>query len=432
MDLKSIDRRHFIKITGIAGILAARQAPAFAQGSTLHWVRWVDFIPESDVELKRQMPEAEKALGAKIQFETINANDLQPRITAAIQSGAGPDIIMMLHNWPHLYAGGLADIGDLCDWKATEQGGYYPHSDAAARLGKRWLALPYFTGAPLIAYRKSWFVEVGATQPPKTLEDYKKLGIALKKKGKPIGQTLGHTFGDAPAWTYPITWTFGGAETDPSGKKVVLNSKGAVEAVKWMTDFWKQACDESALAWDDTNNNRAFLSQTVSATNNGASIYIEAKKKPDTYKTEKGTPMWQDIQHARIPGGAGGQFNYSGPQTHLLMGYSKNLKPAKDFLRWMHSKPVFEEWFMSQQGYTCGATTAWETHKVWDIDPVLKPFHDLPRTGRLAGYAGPPDRRSAEVVSKYIIVDMYAKAIQGMAPEDSAKWAHGELAKVYV
>jgi len=53
-----------------------------------------------------------------------------------------------------------------------------------------------------------------AVSPPKTLEEYKKVGAALKKKGKPIGQTLGHTFGDAPAWTYPFTWTFGGAETD--------------------------------------------------------------------------------------------------------------------------------------------------------------------------------------------------------------------------
>src|SRR2546429_5363815 len=84
MDVKSMDRRYFLKITGIAGILAARQAPAVAQGSTPHWGRWGDFIPESDVELKRQMPEAEKALGAEIQLETVNAHDPQPRITGAL------------------------------------------------------------------------------------------------------------------------------------------------------------------------------------------------------------------------------------------------------------------------------------------------------------------------------------------------------------
>jgi multiple sugar transport system substrate-binding protein len=68
---------------------------------------------------------------------------------------------------------------------------------------------------------------------------------------------------------------------------------------------------------------------------------------------------------------------------------------------------------------------------VWDVDPVLKPFKDLPSFGRLAGYAGPPDRKSAEVISKYIIVDMYTKAIQGMAAEDAAKWAHSEVVKAY-
>jgi multiple sugar transport system substrate-binding protein len=112
----------------------------------------------------------------------------------------------------------------------------------------------------------------------------------------------------------------------------------------------------------------------------------------------------------------------------MLMGYSKNQKAAEDFLRWMHSKPVFAEWFTSQQGYADGATRDWEKDKVWEVDPVLLPFRDLPPFGRLPGYAG---RKAAEVVTKYIITDMYAKAIQGMPAEDAVKWAHDEVVKVY-
>src|SRR5712691_10916763 len=98
MSQSDLDRREFLKVSGgVAGILAAGRAPAFAQGSKVHIVRWVDFIPEADVELKRQAPEASKALGAEVVFEFINANDLQPRITAAIQSRGGPDIIHLLH-----------------------------------------------------------------------------------------------------------------------------------------------------------------------------------------------------------------------------------------------------------------------------------------------------------------------------------------------
>ncbi|HXA97903.1 MAG TPA: ABC transporter substrate-binding protein, partial [Candidatus Dormibacteraeota bacterium] len=196
-----MNRRTFLRgaaggvaaVAGLEGILAARRAPAFAQPVEIHLLHWVDFIPEGDVELRRQLAEYSEQNKMKVTVETINANDLQARITAAIQSGSGPDIILMLHNWPQLYAGGLADVSDLCEWKAKDQGGFYAHSEAAARSGKRWLALPYSTGGSLIAYRRSWFAEVGATQPPRTLEEYRKIGTALKKKGKPVGQTLGHT-----------------------------------------------------------------------------------------------------------------------------------------------------------------------------------------------------------------------------------------------
>jgi len=245
------------------------------------------------------------------------------------------------------------------------------------------------------------------------------------------GQTAGHTFGDAPGWWYPYLWSWGGKEVAEDGKAVVLNSKETIESVKFAVLLWKETMDEGGLAWDDSSNNRAFLSGSISATNNGASIYLEAKKKPDTYLTESGKPMKDDILHAKIPKGPGGQFNLGGGFTDVVMGYSKNQKSAKDFLRWVHTKPVFEEWFTSQQGYTSGATMGWEEDPVWDVDPVLRPFRDLPRTGRLVGYAGPPNRNAAEVVTKYIIVDMYAKAIQGMAAEDAVKWAHGELVKIY-
>ena len=436
-----IGRRAFLKgaaggaalAAGLEGILAARRAPAFGQTPEVHLLQWVDFIPEGDVELRRLFAEYSAQNKVKVTLETINANDLQARITAAIQSGSGPDIIMMLHNWPHLYAGGLADVSDLCEWKAKDQGGYYSHSEAGARSGKRWLALPYSTGGSLIAYRRSWFAEVGANQPPATLEEYRKIGAALKKKGKPIGQTLGHTFGDAPTWTYPLVWSFGGAETDPSGKKVVLNSKQTIEAVKWMVAFWKEACDEGALAWDDTNNNRAFHANEISATLNGASIYIFAKRNPEKVKNEAGQPMWNDIAHFGIPAGPNGPTPpYFVPFSHGLMKYSKNQKAAKDFLRWLHSKETFGKWFAVENGYSVGATTVWENHPMWDtVDDPLKAFRVAARGSRMIGHAGPATAKATEVYTKYIITDIFAKAVQGMSPEDAVKWGEAELKKIY-
>ena len=51
--------------------------------------------------------------------------------------------------------------------------------------------------------------------------------------------------------------------------------------------------------------------------------------------------------------------------------------------------------------------------------------------GQAPGFAGPPDAKAQQGLSKYIITDMYAKAVQGMPAEDSVKWAESELKKIY-
>src|SRR6202790_5204744 len=351
-----IDRRRFVQLSGagalagaggLAGPLASGRAPAYAQGTTVHWLRWSDFVPASDQLLRQKIvPQCEKDLGIKLNYEAVNANDIQARITSAVQSGAGPDIIMVVNNWPRLYVESLADVTDVADAIGKEQGGYYDLARVIDNVDGKWIGVPWAIGGGLITYRKSLVEEIGYKDGkfPGTWDDYRDAGKKMKAKGRPFGQTAGHTFGDAPGWWYPYLWSWGGKELEADGKTVVLNTKEVVESVKFAVALWKETMDEGGLAWDDTSNNRAFLSGSISATNNGASIYLEAKKKPDAYQTDKGTPMKDDILHASIPGGAGGQFNLPGPMTDMLMGYSKNKDSAKKFMAWMHSKPVYEQW----------------------------------------------------------------------------------------
>src|SRR5207244_11974252 len=83
-----VTRRRFLQVSGagavaaqgggIAAILASGRAPAYAQGTTLHWLRWNDFVPASDQLLKTKIaPQCEKDLGIKLNIEGIGANDLQ-------------------------------------------------------------------------------------------------------------------------------------------------------------------------------------------------------------------------------------------------------------------------------------------------------------------------------------------------------------------
>ena len=125
---------------GLAGILATGRPPAYAQTQTMHWLRWADFVPASDQLLKGEIVKlCEKDLGMKLTVETINANDIQARITAAIQSGSGPDIFMTLNNWPQLYADSCVDVGDVAEELGNAQGGFYDICKVVGTVGGKAL-----------------------------------------------------------------------------------------------------------------------------------------------------------------------------------------------------------------------------------------------------------------------------------------------------
>ena len=86
---------------------------------------------------------------------------------------------------------------------------------------------------------------------------------------------------------------------------------------------------------------------------------------------------------------------------------------------------------MTNKGYINGPLPEWQQHPMWESDPAITIFRELPKYGRSIGYAGPYDRKAAEVRAKYIIVDLFAKVVQGGSPQSAIAWAEQELKNVY-
>lgn len=428
-----LSRRAFIKATGQTGMALAASAglgwlggmaPALAQTRTLHILEWSSFVKEADVERDRQAAEFGKQAGVKVTVEHINANDLPARATAAIEGGKGPDILQILNNYPHLYADGLEDHNDLI----AEVGGesLYPFIREAAYVGGVYRGVSNFFVGGANAYRKDIFKKVGIESAPNTWEEYLAAGKKLKKFGMPVGQTLGHTFGDAPGFAYPLLWSFGGKEVDEQGK-VAINSKATTAAVEFMKEFWQGACDEGGLAWDDTSNNRAFLAETIACTLNGASIYFVARNNP-----EKVPPGFADkLDHFLLPQGPAGRYHTVTPFHNCIAKYSPNKEAAKEYIRFIHKKENFEKFLVVNNGYINGPLPEYQEHPMWEKDPAITIYRELPKYGRSAGYAGPYDRSASEVWAKYIIVDLFAKAVKGESPQGVIAWAEKELKNVY-
>ena len=163
---QSMNRRAFLHVAGLAtgaamlgGVrpVAAGQAPGQLQGTRLTYLQWVNFVPAHDAALKKQIAEFEKQTGAKVAFETINMNDIQARTTVAIESKAGPDIIQLAHNWPHLYEAGLEPVDELAEELGRKGEGYYDLPKAHSFVKDRWRAVPHSIVSPASTYRIDWF-----------------------------------------------------------------------------------------------------------------------------------------------------------------------------------------------------------------------------------------------------------------------------------
>src|SRR5438093_3510366 len=141
---------------GIPAIGAAQKGPRFPKGTRLNVLEWVSFVPASDVEFKRLAAEFGKLAGVEVTVDQINMNDLNPRIASAIETKSGPDIIMMINNWAHLYADGLADVDDVAEEIAKRDGTFYEVNKRGNIVDGRWKAVPLSNVNSTWNYRGDW------------------------------------------------------------------------------------------------------------------------------------------------------------------------------------------------------------------------------------------------------------------------------------
>ncbi len=430
-----ITRRQFVRTVGLAtgpgllGILAARKAPAYAPGTSLHFLLWKNFSPPADVEIVRQGTEWGKQNNVNVKIEQINGNDIPVRATAAMENKQGPDIIQFFHNWQNQYADGLVDVTDICTALESKYGGYIEYAKEHATLNGRFTAVPHTIVPNIYVARTSCLKAAGTKGWPKTWEELRREGKKWKAAGRPIGQTVAHTFGDAVDFAYPYLWSFGAAERDEKGR-VVIGGKQTLEALKFFKALWDEAMDPAGVGWDDSSNNRAFLSGAIAATNNAPSIYLTALNQ--VMLDDKGERLIDDIVHVPNPAGPAGVFHYHYSQQLAIPKYSRNVNAAKDFIRWLMDQEQLSKYLRRGQAYQVGALKAYMKDQMWDMFPALRPYRDHLLEMRHVGWRGPADAWAAQVVLGYVLIDMLANVATGrMSPEESMKWCEGQLRAIY-
>jgi multiple sugar transport system substrate-binding protein len=434
---RQLSRREFIK-AGVAGLGVAAagglshpvlgQGPAVIKGTKLSILQGTYFIAPAQELYKKQAQEWGQANGVTVATDFLNWPDLQPKIAAAVQAG-GLDIVELWPAWNFLYRESLVDLTKEAEEVGRRGGGYEAYVLNSAKVGGKFLGIPSGQNNHSMNYRISWFKEAGVSNAgdgrklDMTWDEYHVVAKKCKANGHPFGQALGHSTSDPACFCYSFMWSNGAMEVSKDGKNILFNKPEFVDGLKKFIQAWKDGYDETGTSWDDSSNNRAFLSEQIACTLNASSIYFAAKKdKPH---------IAQDMNHMLMPKGPAGRFYLLGTRTFGILKNSKNISAAKEFLKWWFDDKQYGEWFRLQEGYQLQTTKKYAKDPVWDKDPKMAPFKEQPKYGRDLGYAGPANEKAGLASSKYIVVDTLARAVQSGDAKASIEWGAEQLKRIY-
>jgi multiple sugar transport system substrate-binding protein len=416
-------RRQFLRAAagtsaGLASWLALGRAPAFAQKRELTFLSWNHFVPAADDELKKQAEAFGKQANCTVRVDTIAHLQMPAKVAAEAQSQSGHDMYRTAADDPFLYEQQLVDVGDIVEKLGKQGGGWYPFAAEACQTGSGWRAVPWFWISFPGTYNQTIFKKAGL-EPPKTWDELLKHGKVLKKAGHPVGLPISHC-SDAHSSYWSIAWSYGGKVIEADGKTPAINSDQTAQVIEWYKELFKDAMEPEVLSWDDANNNRFILSGKGSWIHNPVSPYAAA--------VAKKMPIADDLNHHNSPAGPAG--THSAPPI-LSMGiwkFSKNAELAKEFIQFLMRKQNYDAWITASNAFNHPPLKNLADHPIWARNPK---FAMLPKEAEFAHPRGWPAKPSAAVRLldvNYVMIDMVAKAINGMPTKRAMAWAQDQVA----
>jgi len=437
--MRDLTRRDILKSGTAAAIGAAVASPVLLdaarawaadnqwqaeKGAELRLLRWKRFVQSEEVAFNAMVEAFTKATGVPVRVDSEGFEDLRPKSAVAASIGSGPDIVWTIHADPHLYPDKLVDLKDVADYLGGKYGGWYPISEFYSKHGEQWISIPFVFSGNFLNYRVSHVQKAGFESVPDNTDDFLKLMQNLKKNGTPGGFALGNASGDGNCWTHWILWSHGGKMVDEQDN-VVLNSPEVVAALEYVAELGKTFLPGVA-SWLDGHNNKAFLQNACSLSNNGISIYAAAVR-------EGMDDIANDMDHAYFPTGPVGrpmEFHVQFPM--MVYKHSKFPNAAKAFIAWMMEGPQYNEIMLGAVGYLSHSLKAFDDNPVWTADPKRKVFKDTVARTVPYSHAGSLGYAASSAFADFIVVNMVAEAAGGTkTPKEAAEDAQRRAERYY-
>jgi multiple sugar transport system substrate-binding protein len=421
-------RREFLASALGATALAAAgtwvHAPAVLSGEKpqVTMLSWNNFVPEADVELRRQAEEYSKRTGVQVMVDFIAHLQLPTKTAAEVQSQSGHDIMFFLRAQEvALYENHLIDLTDfVAEFKDTH-GGYYPWISGYLEINGVWRAIPWFTGGGFLGSYNETLFKKFAVPVADTWEDVKNAGKQLKPRGHPVGIAISHCV-DANSTFWYILWCYGGKVLEADGKTVAIKSDETRQVLEFYKELYMDAMEPDVLSWDDASNNRYLVSGKGCWIHNPISAYNTAKT--------RNMPIAKDLNHTLTPRGPAGRFMAAQVDSLGIWKFSKQQEEAKKFIRYLFEPENFNQWMEAAAGYNIGPQRDFANHPVFSRDPKITVSPKNLDFGRPYGWPAKPSAVIGEIDVTYVLPDMVAKVVGGTSVADAMTWCEEQLSKI--
>src|SRR5205823_1787089 len=126
------------------------------------------------------------------------------------------------------------------------------------------------------SFRRGW--------PPNTWELARVAARTMKPKGHPTGIQFSQC-ADANLNWRSVLFSFGGAELDPSGENILIDSKETREALRFAKALFDEGMTPEVFSWDDASDNRFLASGVGCWIHDAISAYRTTEDtNPDVFK----------------------------------------------------------------------------------------------------------------------------------------------------
>jgi len=277
-----------------------------------------------------------------------------------------------------------------------------------------------FIAIPVL-WRKDLFDSVGRPAP-RTWDDLRVAARLLKAKGHPTGMQFSHCNDANHNWR-ALMYSFGVKETDPSGQTILIDSKEMREALRFAKAMYDEGMTPEVFSWDDASDNR-FLASGVGCWVHDA---ISAFR-----TTEDTNPkVFKETYCLPEAAGPSGRWNVGEPNVWSIWKFSKNVPAAKEFIQAISDSQ--KDAMLASRGYNMPFMRGQYAKPMPGLgnDPKLGILQEQDKITAFFGHPGPMSPAAQEVLTTFIVPDMFTRVARGGAIEDTMKWGVGEIRRIY-